>query len=354
MGKTFIIAEAGANHNRDLSMAMKLIDVAVDSKVDAIKFQTYSSETLYSKYTPDFAGYKNIPKLMKDIELPRDWQKTLKSKCDDNGIEFMSTPFDERAVNELFDLGVKRFKIAGFEATDPRFVKYVATTGLPLIISLGIGSDLNTMFNIQRLIYDLDDVIDVHMGIYDFSDEQKITFLHCNNAYPTPFEDINLGQMRSMLGFCDNHKWFENTDIGLSDHTEGILIPPVAVSLGAKVIEKHFTLNRELSGPDHPFAIEPDELKDMVKNIRLVESSMGEKKTRYTDSEVGFSMARRSVVVKEDIPMGSVLTEDNITTKRPLLKNSISAEKYFDIIGKRLNVDVKEDEIILEDMINYG
>ena len=354
MDKTFIVAEAGANHNRDLSMAMELIDVAVDSKVDAIKFQTYSSETLYSKYTPDFAGYKNIPKLMKDIELPRDWQKTLKSKCDDNGIEFMSTPFDEKAVDELFDLGVKRFKIAGFEATDPRFVKYVADTNLPLIISLGIGSDLDTMFNIQRLIYDLDDVLEVHLGTYDFTNEQKITYLHCNNAYPTPLEDINLGQMKSMLSLCDNHRWFANTNVGLSDHTEGILIPPVAVSLGAKVIEKHFTLDRSLSGPDHPFAIEPNELKDMVRNIRLVESSMGTKKTKYTDSEGDFSMARRSVVAKRDILMGSVLTEENITTKRPLLNDSISAEKYFDIIGKQINVDVKEDEIILKDMIYYG
>ena len=199
-----------------------------------------------------------------------------------------------------------------------------------------------------------DSVHAVHLGTYDFTNEQQITYLHCNNAYPTPFGDINLGQMRSMLSFCDNHKWFVNTDIGLSDHTEGILIPPIAVSLGAKVIEKHFTLDRSLSGPDHPFAIEPDELKDMVKNIRLAESSMGEKKSKYTDSEEDFSMARRSVVAKKNIPMGSILTEENITTKRPLLNDSVSAEKYFDMIGKQINVDVKEDEIILKDMIYYG
>ena len=132
------------------------------------------------------------------------------------------------------------------------------------------------------------------------------------------------------------------------------MIPPIAVSLGAKVIEKHFTLDRSLSGPDHPFAIEPDELKDMVKNIRLAESSMGEKKSKYTDSEEDFSMARRSVVAKKNIPMGSILTEENITTKRPLLNDSVSAEKYFDMIGKQINVDVKEDEIILKDMIYYG
>ncbi len=140
MNKTFIIAEAGANHDRDKKQAYKLIDIAIKSSSNAVKFQTYSSETLYSKYTPDFAGYKNIPKLIKDIELPRTWQKDLKLYCDDNGIEFMSTPFDEKAVDELYNLGIKRFKIAGFEATDPRFVKYVASTNLPIIISLGIGS----------------------------------------------------------------------------------------------------------------------------------------------------------------------------------------------------------------------
>ena len=263
MDRTFIVADVGANHNRDLVQAMRLIDVAVDAKVDAVKFQTYSSETLYSKYTPDFAGYENITKLIKDIEMPRDWHKVLKSKCDDSGIEFMSTPFDEKAVDELFELGVKRFKIAGFECTDPRFVKYVASTKLPLIISLGIGTNVDTLFKIQRWILDLDEVLEVHLGTYDFSDNPDITYLHCNNAYPTPMEDINLGQMKSMKSYCDYHKWFANTKIGLSDHTEGILIPPIAVSMGAEVIEKHFTLDRSLSGPDHSFAIEPNELKNV-------------------------------------------------------------------------------------------
>jgi sialic acid synthase SpsE len=347
MDKTFIVAEAGANHNRDLAMAMKLIDVAVDSKVDAIKFQTYSSETLYSKYTPDFAGYKDIPKLIKDIELPRDWQKTLKSKCDDNGIEFMSTPFDERAVDELFDLGVKRFKIAGFECTDPRFVKYVASTKLPLIISLGIGTNVDTLFKIQRWILDLDEVLEVHLGTYDFSDNPDITYLHCNNAYPTPMEDINLGQMKSMKSYCEYHKWFVNTKIGLSDHTEGILIPPIAVSMGAEVIEKHYTLDRNLPGPDHSFAIEPDELKEMVRNIRLAESILSVKSDEYTDSEREFSMGRRSVVVKYDVKKGDVITKDNVTTKRPLLVDSIPAEDYYNVLGKCFTRNLSDDMILM-------
>jgi sialic acid synthase SpsE len=352
MSKTFVIAEAGANHDRNESQAFRLVDEAVNAGADAVKFQTYSSDTLYSKYTPDFAGYKNIPKLIKDLELPRSWQKTLKSYCDDNGIEFMSTPFDERAVDELYKLGVKRFKISGFECTDPRFVKYVASTKLPLVISLGIGTNLDTLFQIQRWILDVDDVEDVHLGTHDFSNNPNITYLHCNNAYPTPFKDINLGTMSQIKNYMKTHKWFVNSEVGLSDHTEGILTPPIAVAMGAKVIEKHYTIDRTLSGPDHPFAIEPNELKDMVKNIRLVETMLDTKDTEYTESEQGFSMARRSVVTKVDLKVGDVLAEDNITTKRPLLKDSIPAIDYYDVIGKSVNVNIKKDDIIKRGNIN--
>jgi len=350
--KCFIVAEAGANHDRNESQAFRLIDEAVRAGTDAVKFQTYSSDTLYSKYTPDFAGYSNIPKLIKDIELPRSWQKTLKSYCDDNGIEFMSTPFDERAVDELYKLGVKRFKISGFECTDPRFVKYVASTGLPLIISLGIGTTLDTLFQIQRWILDVDDVEDVHLGTYDFSNNPDITYLHCNNAYPTPFKDINLGTMLDMKNYVKNHKWFVNTKIGLSDHTEGILVPPIAVAMGAKVVEKHYTVDRNLPGPDHSFAIEPDELKQMVENIRIAENVSDRKSNRYTESETGFSMARRSLVVCSDVKSGDILTEDNVTTKRPLLEDSIPAIEYYNMLGKTINVNLKNDEIIKWGMIN--
>tara|TARA_Y100001963_G_scaffold9243_1_gene11891 strand:- start:3582 stop:4589 length:1008 start_codon:yes stop_codon:yes gene_type:complete len=329
MDRTFIIAEAGANHDRDESQAFKLIDKAVLAKADAVKFQTYSSETLYSKYTPDFAGYNNITKLIKDIELPRSWQKNLKLYCDDNGIEFMSTPFDEKAVDELFDLGVKRFKIAGFECTDPRWIKYVASTKLPLIISLGIGTDLYTMK-------------EIHNWIKEVNSNPNVTFLHCNNAYPTPYQDINLGQMQEMINMVDT----TNIKVGLSDHTEGILTPPIAVSLGAKTIEKHYTLDRTLSGPDHPFAIEPNELVDMVKNIRLTETMMGKKSTKYTNSEENFTTARRSVIVKGDVKEGDIITLNNITTKRPMLDSSVPAFDYYNILGQKFNKDLKDDTIL--------
>ena len=332
MSNTFVIAEAGANHDRKFAQAFRLIDVAIKSGADAVKFQTYSSDTLYSKYTPDFAGHKNIPELIKSIELPREWQKELKLYCDDNGIEFMSTPFDERAVDELYDLGVKRFKIAGFESTDPRLVKYVASTKLPLIISLGIGTDFNAMVQIKNWILEV-------------NNNPDITFLHCNNAYPTPFEDINLKHMSNMIynGLKGVMKF------GLSDHTEGILTPPIAVALGAEVIEKHYTIDRSLSGPDHPFAIEPDELKEMVKNIRLVEKMMNIKSEQYTKSEKGFSMATRSVIVKGDVKQGDIITKDNITTKRPLLEDSIPAVEYYELIGKHFTKDLGDDVILTRD-----
>jgi len=353
MSKTFIIAEAGANHNRDWCMATELIRKAVDAGADAVKFQTYSAETLYSKYTPDFAGYKDITKLIKDIELPRSWQRDLKLYCDDLGIEFMSTPFDERAVDELYNLGVKRLKIAGFEATDPRWVRYVASTGLPLIVSLGTGANHQTMTKVQQWILGPEVMKDsrVHLGTYDFSSNPDVTYLHCNSAYPTPLDDINLGSIEIFKNLSKNHKWLKNTKVGLSDHTTGILVPPLAVALGASVIEKHYTLSRSLEGPDHPFAIEPDELSQMIHNIRDAERCLGIKNQVYTESEKEFSTARRSVVALSDIRKGEVLTTKNITTKRPMLENSISAEKYYDILGKTVTQDIKEDEILTEGLL---
>lgn len=321
---TFVIAEAGANHNRDFNQALKLIDVAKQSGANAVKFQTYSSETLYSKNTPDFAGYKNINKLIKDIELPREWQKDLKQYCDEIGIEFMSTPFDEQAVYELVDLGVKRLKIAGFESTDWRFVDIVASTGLPLIISLGIG------FKEKYL-----DAISAITKKYD----NDVTLLHCNNAYPTPASDINLNTIPYLIKKT-NHK------VGLSDHTKSTLTPALAVAAGATTIEKHYTLSRHLPGPDHPFALEPCQLKKMVDEIILAEVMMGGIKGEYSQSETSFIKARRSIVAKSNIKEGDTFTADNITTKRPYLEGNIPASEWHNILGKKSNKNYKPDAFI--------
>ena len=322
---TFIIAEAGANHNRNFNQALSLIDVAVESGANACKFQTYSSETLYSKNTPNFAGYKNINRLIKDIELPREWQKYLKQYCDEKGIEFMSTPFDEKAVDELVGLGVKRLKISGFESTDFRFVDMVASSKLPLIISLGIGFKIN------------------YLGkIFEIAEKygNELSFLHCNNAYPTPIEDVGINIIKQ-LSQDTRYKW------GLSDHTESPFTPALAVAAGATIIEKHFTLSKKLPGPDHPFALEPKELSEMVKYIRFAEKSIQRQTSDgVSDSEQPFIGAMRSVVAKKSIIKGEILTLDNITTKRPFLEGNISASDFRWTLGTKASKNYKFDDFI--------
>ena len=324
MEKTFIIAEFGSNFyngKADYNTAIKGIDAAVEAGADAVKFQTYSSDTLYASNTPDFAGYSNINQLIKEIELPREWQKDLKDYCDSKGIEFMSTPFDEEAVQQLVDLGVKRLKIAGFEGTDPRFVEVVAKTGLPIIMSAGIGFK------------------DQYWGIFSDIFElygNDVTLLHCNNAYPTPMEDVKLSHISDFPGLKSVNR------MGFSDHTMSTLTPALAVARGAKVIEKHFTLDRTMEGPDHPFALEPDELKEMVRLIREAEKTLGYK-DGLTESEKGFSKAMRSVVSKIDIKAGEVLTRDHITTKRPCLEDSVPAMDFPYVLGYKVEQDYKAD-----------
>jgi len=330
---SFVIAEAGANHNRDWGVAQKLINSAVDANASAVKFQTYSSETLYAKNTPDFAGYKNINKLIKEIELPREWQKDLKKYCDDTNIEFMSTPFDNRAVDELFNIGVKRFKIAGFEATDPRLVRYASKTKLPLIISAGIGCSLTK-------------IKDILSWVNSENSDADVTILHCNNSYPTPFSDICLKN----ISLIKEH--YPEVKVGLSDHTTGILVPPIAVALGASVIEKHYTLDRNMSGPDHPFAIEPRELKEMVKNIIIAEKCATVNLEDYSESEKKMKNARRSVVSNKDVSRGELASLENITTMRPFFDSSIPADQYYNCIGLKFQKDIRKGSVIcLQDLM---
>jgi len=329
---TFVIAEAGANHNKSFKQATALIDVAVAAKADAVKFQTYSSETLYSKNTDDFAGYKNINQLIKDIELPREWQADLKSYCDDCGIEFMSTPFDEKAVEELYNLKVSRLKIAGFESSDPRFVKLVASTQLPLIITAGIG---NSIPMIKKIISWVEEV----------NPSPDITILHGNNAYPTPLKDAHLNQIDEI------RKEVPEVKVGISDHTTGILVPALAVAKGATVVEKHFTLSRHLPGPDHPFALEPSQLADMITTIRSVEAACTVKPEIFSESEKKFKNAMRSVVATRKIFQGETLTEDMLTTKRPHTEHAIPAFNYYDVLGSTVLTDIEEDSLLLWDTL---
>lgn len=315
---TFIIAEAGSNHDGDYNQAIKLIDVAVEAGADAVKFQIFKSKNIYAKNTPEITGIKDVNKLIETLEINRDWQPKLKAYCDKVGIEYMATPFDEEAIQGLVDLGVKRLKIAGFEATDIRFVEEVAKTGLPIIMSIGIGFKIR-YWGLYRRIFNL----------YN----NNVTLLHCNNAYPTPMEDVNLNSM-PYLGNMKNV-----TQYGLSDHTMSTLTPALAVAKGATVIEKHFTLDRTMKGPDHPFALEPDELKEMVDLIRETELTLGHK-PEYTESEKPFIKAQRSIVAKVQLKAGDKLTKDNITTMRPFLENSIPALDWDSTLGKTVTQDV--------------
>jgi sialic acid synthase SpsE len=323
---TFVIAEAGSNHNGIFDQALKLIDVAYDAGASAVKFQTFKSETLYNKNTPNFAGYNNINDLIKSLELPRDWQKPLKEYCDKKNIEFMSSPFDEQAVQDLVDLDVKRIKIAGFESTDLRFVEMVASTKLPLIISAGIGCSLDFIYKIIK--------------ICNKSGCDDVTILHCNNAYPTPQKDINLNTIK------DIKSWYPNVKVGLSDHTTNTLTPSLAVALGATTIEKHITISKQLPGPDHIFALEPHELKEMISMIQLTELSLGRKKGQYTTSEQLFKKAGRSIVAKKNISQGDRLTVDNITTMRPYLDNSVQASLWFEYLNSTAEKNYKVGDFI--------
>lgn len=316
--KTFVIAEAGSNHNGDFKNAIKLIDIANQSGASAVKFQTAKSENLYAVNTPPIAGHTDVRALIKSIELPREWQPELKSYCDEVGIEFMSTPFDEEAVQQLVDIGVSRLKIAGFESSDFRFVEMVASTKLPLIISIGIGFPMKYIGKILNICEKYDN---------------NLTLLHANNAYPTPMSDVDLGKMQMLRAFRGV------SQVGLSDHTTSTLTPALAVAAGADVIEKHFTIDRSMEGPDHPFAMEPDELYEMITNIQTAELAVKTHTTQYTPSEVEFSKARRSVVSCIDLKAGDVLTTDNITTMRPLLENSIPAMEYENVLGRVVTKD---------------
>ena len=326
----YIIAEAGSNHNGSLKQAKKLIDVAVEAKADAVKFQLYKAETLYSKYTPEFSYLKgkNPYELIKSIETPREWIKELVDHCKKNNIDFLASAFDFEAV-DLLNKYVSAFKTASVEIVDLELIKYTAEKGKPMIISTGMAN-----------LGEIEDVINAikSIGI------EKIILLHCNSLYPTPTEIVNLKAMETMKNAF-------KIPIGFSDHTLGIHIPIAAVAMGACVIEKHFTLDRTLPGPDHSFAIEPDELKEMVRFIRDVENAQGEgiKEKSELESEEMYIKARRSIHAKVDIPKGVKITRDMLIIKRP--GYGIKPKFIGLVMGRETKKDIKEDEWITWDMI---
>lgn len=326
---TYIIAEIGANHNRDLKIAKTLIDKAAEAGVDAVKFQTYRAENLYSKRAPKFSKDDVNPfDLIKANELPREWHRELFAYAAQRKLHFLSSPFDNDAVDDLDRVGVPAFKVASFELIDLGLLKYIAQKNKPIILSVGLAT-----------LGEIEDALDVIRA----QGNDDIMLLHCASLYPSPPEVVNLNAIQTLL------KAFQ-IPVGFSDHTLGIHIAVAAVAKGACIVEKHFTLDRTMKGPDHSFAIEPNELKQLVKNIRDVETAMGTGiKIRSKAEQEMFEKGRRSIIAAQDIKKGTKIERDWLVVKRP---GCGIKPKYLDlVVGRTAKRDIKADEWITWDDI---
>ena len=334
--KTLIIAEAGVNHNGNFELAKKLIDKAVEGGADIVKFQTCKAENVISRYA-DKAEYQKVTtgeadsqlEMVRKLMLSYEEYGELKKYCDEKGIEFLSTAFDLPSVDYLHSIGMKRWKIPSGEITNLPLLIKIAKLHEPIIMSTGM-SELSEVADAVKVLKD--------NGATD------ITLLHCTTEYPAPYEDVNLKAMETMREAFD-------LPVGYSDHTKGLEIPVAAIAMGACVIEKHFTLDRNMEGPDHKASIEPDELKSMVDQIRHVEVAIGNGEKKVSASELkNQDIARKSIIAKTMIKAGDVFTEDNITTKRP--GSGINPMRWFDLLGRTAKHDYEEDYLIEEDELN--
>ena len=332
----FIIAEAGSNHDGKLEQARQLIDVAAEAGVDAVKFQTFSAVKIAARTSDrvaqlkdEFGQYgRDLFEFYKKLELPSKWQLELMTYAQVKGLIFLSTPFDEEAVDQLDELGVAAFKIASFELVHLPLLRYVARKGKPIILSTGMAN--------------LGDVEDALQTIYEEGNEQVI-LLHCAINYPPCFESVNLAAMDTM------RQAFQ-VPVGYSDHTLGITVPIAAVARGADVIEKHFTIDKSLPGPDHSFALGPDELQAMVQGIREAEAAIGSPiKQMAPDELIHFQRGRRSIFAAVAIPAGTTITAEMLTILRPGVGLK---PKYLEVvIGRQARRDIETHEPITWDVI---
>lgn len=330
MKRTLIIAEAGVNHNGSLELAKKLVDVAKECDADIIKFQTSTPEFLVSKFA-EKAEYQKITtssnetqlEMLKKMVLSHREHFELVDYCRKSDIEFVSTPFDLESIEFLKQFNMPFWKIPSGEITNYPYLLQIARTKKPIIMSTGMS--------------DISD-IDAAIKVLKENGANDIRLLHCNTEYPTPYEDVNLLVMKTLQNRY-------GVEVGYSDHTLGIEVSIAAVALGATIIEKHFTLDRNMEGPDHKASLEPDELKKMVKAIRHIELAKGVTEKIVTSSEEkNKNIARKSIVALQRIEAGEKFTEDNITTKRP--GNGISPMRWNEVLGKRANRCFEEDELI--------
>lgn len=332
MSKVFIIGEAGVNHNGSIELAKKLIDVAVEAGVNAVKFQTFKTENLvskdaakaeYQKETTD-AGESQFD-MIKKLELDMDTHKELISYCNSKDIMFLSTPFDLDSIDLLNDLGLEIFKIPSGEITNLPYLRKIGSLNKRVILSTGMAD-----------IGEIEDALDVLFESGTKKDD--ITILHANTMYPTPMEDVNLKAMVTIGNTFD-------CKYGYSDHTQGIEVDIAAVALGAVCIEKHFTLDNKMEGPDHKASLEPDELISMVKGIRNIELALGSGIKKPSNSEKpNMVVARKSIVAKTSIKEGDTFSEDNLTIKRP--GSGISPMLWDNIIGNSAKKDYIVDDKI--------
>jgi len=331
----YVIAEAGANHNKDLGVARELIDVAADAGADAVKFQVYSGRALYSRTTPRFAHLRSRPdvsaqELLEEAALPREWLPRLAEHCRARGIVFLATPFDADAVRELADVGVPAFKIASFELVDLDLIGRVAAQGDPLILSCGMAR-----------YGEIEDALAAARR----AGAHEVALLRCASLYPAPPSIVNLRAMATMRAAF-------GVPVGLSDHTEGIAVASGAAALGMELLEKHFTLDRSMPGPDHPFAIEPEELRALVRAVRTVEAALGNGRLEGPSEEEAvemYALARRSVVAARAIPTGTPIRREQLTVKRP---GYGVAPKHLELlVGRTARVDIEEDEVITWEMV---
>ncbi|OJV21655.1 MAG: N-acetylneuraminate synthase [Bacteroidetes bacterium 41-46] len=333
MGKVLIIAEAGVNHNGSMELAKKLIDAAIYSGVDYIKFQSFKTDKLVSINARQ-ADYqqKNIIgtdnsqySMLKKLELSPDQHFELISYCNDKGIKFFSTAFDIDSINFLAKLKLGLWKIPSGEITNYPYLKTIALQHEPVILSTGMCD-----------MADIDAALSVLLKFG--MNKEQISILHCNTEYPTPMKDVNLRAMNSIAERF-------GVKVGYSDHTIGIEVPVAAVALGASIIEKHFTLDRNMEGPDHKASLEPDELKTMVNAIRNIEKALGSKDKNVTESEKkNITAARKSIVALTSINEGDIFTEHNLTIKRPGI--GISPMLWESVIGQKSKRSYNPDDII--------
>ncbi len=326
----YIIAESGVNHNGNLELAKKLVDVAAEAGANAVKFQTFVPENLVSKYAEKADYQKETTdkeesqlEMLRKVMLKKEWHQILIDYAKEKGIQFISTPFDLESIDFLATLDLPLYKIPSGEITNLPYLEKIGKLGKPVILSTGMS--------------DMDEVRTA-VGILKNNGCPKVSVLHCNTQYPTPYYDVNLRVMDSLREEL-------KIEVGYSDHTLGIEVPIAAVAMGATIIEKHFTLDKTMEGPDHKASLEPNELKAMVRGIRNIEKAIGNGDKRVTESEsANKAVARKSIVAKRAINKGESFTADNITVKRP--GTGISPMNWYEVIGKTAIHDFKEDELI--------